>query len=290
MTRLSTLLLLSCGLLGCDLAHAQPAKTSAPASARPVNALNVRVEPLTSALAGQALIELAQRADVNLLADLDEAVPFKDAGEKPTTLRSTLNRLSRANGWSWRRQSAQTFLLWKQPDALALARQIYAAPAETAPASTAPAATPLDANIAAAPVEPLNVALARFLAAHNDSPDAAQWRDVPLLELPPELRERITDSLQAQTRDGLQFAASGAVLGDEFWTKAVLKIVALPAPRPRGAARPKPGEKPDANAPKQEYLFVTGRFAHGNGGATTMLSLGRWPLAEAAPAFPEVEF
>ena len=166
MTRFSRPALLGGVLLSCGIARAQQAPT-APPDARPANVLNVTVAPLAPAPTGAALLELAKAANINLLADLDDAAPASVATlDKTLTLHAALNRLSGENGWSWRRLDERTFGLWKQPDLIALARAVVADANANAPATQTPA-MPGAAQLpgAGAELEPLNVALTRFFAA-----------------------------------------------------------------------------------------------------------------------------
>ena len=259
------------GALLCGVAQAQQTPAAATAT-RPANVLNTLVTSPASATPGESLLALAKAANINVLADVSDAespAPEKATETKPRTLYAALKELSAAQKWGWRRVSDQTFLLWKQSDTVALARQIMAteAVANAADVAKPVAATPGDA-------EPLNVALTRYFAtpaARNDPNNPADWREVPLAELPPALRERIIASVSGAGRGGLQFAASGAVLGDAFWQDAVLKIreLAEPAPRPRAG-------EPQTAPVLIKYVFVAGRFERDGKPATTMLSLGRW--------------
>lgn len=269
-------------LAGASLCGAIPARAQE-APTRPANVLNTLVAPLDAATPTETLLKLAQAADINLLADVDDAEATalpREPSDKPRTLFSLLKELGATRDWSWQRASDRTFLAWKQPDVVALARQIMAN--EAAPnGATAPVAP----AVADATAEPVNVALTRYFAtpaAHNDPKKPADWREVPLLELPPELRERIIESVRGQQRGGLQFAASGAVLGAEFWKTAVLKLseINAPAPLAPGALQNMtPQQRIElAKAPgtPQKYLFVVGQFERDGQPATTMLSLGRW--------------
>ena len=273
------------GALLCGVAHAQQAPATATNPARPANVLNTTVTP-TAATPAETLLALAKDADFNVLADVSnaDAAPTVLALGKERPLFGVLRDLTNAQKWSWQQVEPRTFLMWKLPDTLALAREIIA----NAPVTTA--ATPDVAAVVGADVEPLNVALTRYFAtpaALNDPKNPTDWREVPLLELPPDLRDRIIQSARAEQRGGLQFAASSAVLGDDFWKTAVLKLGELnvPAPLAPGALQKMtPAERIElAKAPAnlQKYLFVAGRFDRDGNSATTMLSLGRW---EKAPA------
>ncbi len=278
------------GALLCGVAAA----CAQEATARPTNVLNTRVAPLEAATPTETLLALAKAADINLLADVDDAqtpISSREAGDKARTLFAELNSLSRARNWSWQRVSDQTFLLWKQPDTVALARQIMADEA----AANAPTIAGAPNAVTAAPAvgevtsEPINVALTRYFAtpaARNDADNPASWRAVPLLELPPALRERIIESARGAQRGGLQFAAAGAVVSDEFWKTAVLQVreMNVPAPRPPQTQKRTPAEiiaAAKAPAEKRKFLFVVGQFERQDISATTMLSIGRWNEAPA---------
>lgn len=277
------------GALLCGVAGAQETP------ARPANALNVMVAPLPAASPSEALLALAKAANVNVLADVDDAnaVAVAPAGEgKNQTLFAALKAMTGAQGWTWRRASDETFLLWKQPDFVALARQIRDADATPIPANADNAAAGAAPTLPAAPPEALNVALTRFFAtpaARNDPKNPADWREVPLVELPPELRERIIESVRATQRGGLQFAAAGAVLGDEFWQTAVLKVRELNVPAPRSQLGPDKRtpaemlEQARAAPNLQKYLFIAGEFTRDGRPANTMLSLGRWAPEKVGP-------
>ena len=273
-------------LCGVAVAHAQEAP------ARPANLLNTKVAPLTAATPTETLLALAKAADINLLADVDDApttATDDNASAKPGTLFAALNSLSRSRSWSWQRVSDQTFLLWKQPDIVALARQIGAdeAAANALTVAGAPTAATAAPIIEGAATEPINAALTRYFAtpaARGDADNPASWRAIPLLELPPDLRARIIESARGEQRGGLQFAAAGAVVGDEFWKTAVLQVreLSVPAPRPPQSQKMTPAEiRAGARAPaeKQKFLFVVGQFERGGTNMTTMLSIGRWKEA-----------
>ena len=230
--------------------------------------MNAPVAILPPAAPAETLIALAKAADINVLADF-ESVPapatapamLENNAERP--LHTVLRRWSDERDWSFSRRDQRTFLLWNRPDLLALARDVRAAQvAETAPAAFAPDA------LAAPADEPLNVALTRFFAtpaARNDPKNPADWRDVPVMELPPPLRERLLQSVIGSQRAGLGFAAAGAVLDDAFWATATLKLRAMSTPLAQGGA-----------APAAPFLFIAGQVPYGSGGASTLLSLGRY--------------
>lgn len=287
------------GALLCAVAQAQDAP------ARPTNSLNAMVAPMPAAAPAETLLALAKAADANVLADVDDA-DVDDAAtpavapvsaDREQTLFMALNSLTSAQDWSWRRDAEGTLLLWKSPDFVVLARQISDANAASAKAASAKAAGATDAAkapaVAAPQSEPLGVALTRYFAtpaAHNDPKNPASWRAVPLAELPPALRDRIIDDARAGQQQDLQFAASSAVLSDEFWKTAVLKLREFKAPAPRANQTDNTrtpaeilAEAKAAPVTLQKYLFVVGDFKRDSGSATTMLSLGRWTPDAATP-------
>lgn len=282
------------GALLCAVAHAQDAP------ARPTNPLNGMVTPLPVAPPAETLLALAKAADANVLADVDDVATPAVApvsANREQTLFMALNSLTGTQEWSWRRNAEGTLLLWKSPDFVALARQISDANVASAKAAGATdAAKATDATkapaVAAPQAEPLGVALTRYFAmpaAHNDPNNPAAWRAVPLSELPPELRDRIIEGARAGQQQDLQFAASSAVLSDEFWKTAVLKLREFNAPAPRvdQTVKRTPAEilaaAKAAPVHLQKYLFVAGDFKRDGGTATTMLSLGRWTPDAATP-------
>ena len=255
------------------------------------------VTPPTAASPTENLLALAKTAGINVLADVDDAgapTPAPAEPGKERTLFKALKEMTGAQSWTWRRVAGDTILLWKQPDFVALAQEIRGAQsAPTAPnfAADAPGAV---TNLPADPtqLEPLNVTLTRYFAtpaAHSDPDNPASWREVPLVELPPELRDRVIATARAGQGGDLQFAASSAVLGDEWWQTAVLKIRELNVPKQRSPQTPDkrtPAEMlADAQAATnlQKYLFVSGAFNNGGHSSNTMLSLGRWTPEKAAP-------
>lgn len=290
-------------IMGAVLGGVATAQTAAtpPATAPTIDAFNRMVAPLTAASPSENLVALAKAAGINVLADVDDAgVPTPASAEqkpaepaKEQTLFKALKELTNAQSWTWRRVAPDTVLLWKQPDFVALAQEIRGAQsAPTAPnfAADAPGAA---ANLPAEPlnIEPLNVALTRYFAtpaAHDDPNNPASWREVPLLELPPELRDRVIASVRDQGSD-LQFAASSAVLSDQWWQSAVLKIRELNVPKPRSTQTHDKRTAAEVLADIQDktnlqkYLFVSGAFNNAGHSANTMLSLGRWEPENAAP-------
>lgn len=276
------------GALLCGVATAQTAATP-PTTAPVTDALNRMVAPPTAASPTENLLALAKAAGINVLADVEDAGapnPAPADQGKERTLFTALKAMTGAQSWTWRRISGDTLLLWKQPDFVALAREIR--DEESAPVTSTATIAPDVAAVA----EPLNVALTRYFAtpaALNDPKNPADWREVPLLELPPELRERIIESVRGAQRGDLQFAASGAVLSDEWWKTAVLKIRELGVPAPRSSQTPDKRTPAEmladlkAETHLQKYLFVSGTFTNAGRSANTMLSLGRWNSEKAAP-------
>ena len=260
--------LLCAGLWACGSARAQQA---APVRGD-ADAMNAPVAILPPAAPAETLIALAKAADINVLADF-ASVPapatapamLENDAERP--LHTVLRRWSDERDWSFSRRDQRTFLLWNRPDLLALARDVRAAQ-NTEAAQNADAVTPAVAAPVAPADEPLNVALTRFFAtpaARNDPKNPADWRDVPVMELPPPLRERLLQSVIGSQRAGLGFAAAGAVLDDAFWATATLKLRAMSTPLAQGGA-----------APAAPFLFIAGQVPYGSGGASTLLSLGRY--------------
>ncbi len=279
--------LLTSALLG-GVATAQTA-AAPPKSAPVADVFNKMVAPPTAASPSENLLALAKAAGINVLADVDDAgapTPAPMVQGKERTLFKALKQMTGAQSWTWRRVAPTTILLWKQPDFVALAQEIRGAQSASAPAN---------ATIApdvAAIAEPLNVALTRYFAtpaALSDPKNPASWREVPLLELPPDLRERIIASVRGAQRGDLQFAASSAVLSDEWWQTAVLKIRELNVPPKRSPQTPDKRTPAEmladlkATTNLQKYLFVSGTFMREGRPANTMLSLGRWAPEKATP-------
>jgi hypothetical protein len=216
----------------------------------------------------ELLLSLAHTANFNFLADATTpprsepkptaqiagptSVPYGQAA----TLGILLDRLAEERRLTWR-QEGQTLLFWPEPDLIAAARAITADETVSVSKPT-PAKSPDMEN-------ELRTYLAKLPGWSELKP--GDKRDVPLSQLPPELRDWVISQARNQVLDPEQMENWKAWLTDAFWQKAILQIQELNSPMPGGATH--------ATGKPLTMLFVGGLVETPGRRGVTMMSIAK---------------
>ena len=220
----SFLLLLTCFLLVILSMRVQAQE------ADPVLLKEFKFEPRETTT-DEELLEIARTADVNFIADATHFSP------ETMTVQTRYANLGTWPLWlfimeiipEWKltshRYDAQTFLFWTEPDIVTLAQKVLNGEGNK-----------LLGAVKIANEGEVNTLLVHYLQRSRgwDSAKLGFSLDIKIADLPPEVRTQVIAKVQKEKLGHPVASGTRAILSDDYWQQAVLRIVNDPTGQKRG--------------------------------------------------------